>query len=424
MSIDTSSTKSLSTFEIDLSLKREKRTISISTSTTTSDLFSFTRQAFDLENDSSIKLLYKGKMIGGGVDVGRHKTSCSCSCNTKSTSPSSPMAFEAPPKKRVKIMVMVTDAGTVQEIATKRSDPLLRGFDNARISAPNSSKELTHPWGPRGGQHKSYKFVRIVECSSHSFGHRPTSTTPHSFHARAFLEKLACDPGIRAIMVERELVVNTLGEMDPVDDRIMQKTEAKGGCLLGYNTNHGLRIDLKLRTKDLAGFRPYDDVVRTLIHELSHNWVGDHNVLFWRNYAQMRLEYLYTHVTLRREGYLTGGKTSIVEAGLETELKSGSNNNNNNMSMDDIQGVVARDAAREAAQHGIPVQFIMPAIEDRCREILAEEEKNGSRMNGNGRMLISSSEEEKDNVDRSSSNAGKDARELALEAAERRRQKR
>ena len=94
------------------------------------------------------------------------------------------------------------------------------------------------------------------------------------------------------------------------------------------------------------------------------------------------------------------------------------------MSMDDIQGVVARDAAREAAQHGIPVQFIMPAIEDRCREILAEEEKNGSRMNGNGRMLISSSEEEKDNVDRSSSNAGKDARELALEAAERRRQKR
>jgi len=211
-------------------------------------------------------------------------------------------------------------------------------------------------------------------------------------------------------------VVNTLGEMDPVDDRVMQKTEAKGGCLLGYNTNHGLRIDIKLRTQDLAAFRPYDDIVRTLIHELSHNWVGDHNVLFFRNYAQMRIEYLYAHYTLGREGYLAGGKTCITVAGLDTELGK-----NTSMSLDTIRDVVTRDVAKEAAQHGIPLQFIMPAIEDRCREILAEEEKNnGAGVKNGGHTLMSS--EGSGNTDLSST-LGKNPRELALEAAERRLRK-
>jgi len=403
-------------FEVDLSLKREKKTIGISTSTTTRDLFSLARQAFDLPNTSSIKLLHKGKMIGDGVDVGEHvQNDKSCSCCSSYSSPDANLhqtphtttAFPDLPKKKVRIIVMVSDAGAIQEMATKRSDPLVRGFDNAR-AVPQTA--LSHPWGPAGGQHKSYKFVRLVECSSHSFGHRPTSATPHAFQARAFLEKMACDPGIKAIMVERELVVNTLGEMDPVDDRVMQKTEAQGGCLLGYNTNHGLRIDIKLRTEDLAGFRPYDDVVRTLIHEVSHNWVGDHNVLFWANYAQMRIEYLYAHITLGRKGYLAAGKTSVTLAGLDTEF------GNTTLSLDTVKDVVARDVAKEAAQHGIPLQLIMPAIEDRCREIFIEERNNGGIMKGYKLTNDGS------NTIRSSTK-GKNLRELALEAAERRRRK-
>merc|ERR1712153_132068 len=105
-------------------------------------------------------------------------------------------------------------------------------------------------------------------------------------------------------MKERELVVGTLNEMDPIDDRIMHKLQQEHGndrsCLLGYNTNRGLSIDVKLRSDDLNNFRPYPELVQTLIHELSHNWVGDHNLLFWTNYAQMRTEYLYTHKNLRR----------------------------------------------------------------------------------------------------------------------------
>merc|ERR1712183_979618 len=98
---------------------------------------------------------------------------------------------------------------------------------------------------------------------------------------------------------------------DPIDDRIMRKMQREHGnnsCLLGYNTNRGLRIDIKLRTDDLNDFRPYPELVRTLIHELSHNWVGDHNLLFWTNYAQMRTEYLYAHKALRRGAAAASGR--------------------------------------------------------------------------------------------------------------------
>jgi len=55
------------------------------------------------------------------------------------------------------------------------------------------------------------------------------------------LEQLKTNPGIVAILRSRELVVRTLGEMDPVDDRITQMMQLEGGeCLLGYNTNRGL----------------------------------------------------------------------------------------------------------------------------------------------------------------------------------------
>jgi hypothetical protein len=57
-----------------------------------------------------------------------------------------------------------------------------------------------------------------------------------------------------AIFQLRELVVGMLGKMDPIDDHLMQKEQQEGACLLGYYTNHGTRIDVKLRTDDLITF--------------------------------------------------------------------------------------------------------------------------------------------------------------------------
>lgn len=343
----------------------------VTTSTSSDELLAQTLVALGLTEESSqlLKLLYKGKRLQG-----------------------SKPAFSTVPKKTPKILVMATPAVAVKELNSKRSDPLIRGFDNERRVQPSQPKF----WGPSTGQHKDYKFCRFQACTWQSFGHRATESTPHGFAAQQLLEKLATDPGVKAVLIERELVVGTLGEMDPIDDRLMQKTEQHGGCLLGYNTNHGLRIDLKLRTDDLSGFRPYPEIASTLIHELSHNWVGEHNLLFWTNFGQMRAEYLHTHARLRSS--IVDGKTTAEIAGLD---KKGL--------LENVYHFVMQELARDMAQHGLHPNMIAAPIQQRCNEL--EQQSNvGKRLGG-------SNDEETDSADK---NGKTSARELALAAAERR----
>jgi len=272
----------------------------------------------------------------------------------------------------------------------KKSDPTIRGFSN---SNQESSKKTEQYWSPNNtSQDKTYKFCRFETCSWQSFGHRPTDETPHAFAALRLLGKLATDPGIVAIMKERELVVNTLGEMDPVDDRLMQKKEEEGGCLLGYNTNAGLRIDIKLRTDDLKAFRPYPELASTLIHELSHNWVSDHNLLFWTNFGQMRAEYIHTHVASALSLQLVNGKTTADIAGI-AQIK-------------DVYKFCMKELEVDMSQHRLHPRMIASAIRERCRE-LDKKVSLGQRLGGSGDIVSNNSNK-------------KNSRELAFAAAEKR----
>uniref|UniRef100_A0A7R9WPJ7 WLM domain-containing protein n=1 Tax=Craspedostauros australis TaxID=1486917 RepID=A0A7R9WPJ7_9STRA len=310
-------------------------------------------------------------------------------------------------------MALVTPLQVANEIADKQSDPTIRGFDKEaertqQQHKANARSSKQH-WGSNTAQDRQYRFVQIEACTWHSFGHRPTESTPHAFEAFALLEKLSTDPGMVAIMRERELVVNTLGEMDPVDDRLMQKKQQQGGCLLGYNTNHGLRIDIKLRTDDLASLRPYHELAATLIHELSHNWVGEHNLLFWTNYAQMRAEYLYMHRNLQTSLlYRVQGKTTAQIAGWSKEA------------LQNIPESILNELTREMAQHGLHPRMIENAIRVRCAELERENKmppiSGGQRLGGGGAAAA-------DNVNANaavSTNQAMSARERALAAAERR----
>ena len=87
-------------------------------------------------------------------------------------------------------------------------------------------------------------------------------------------------------------MVGRLEEMDP-DDRLAAVTEKqRGGCLLGYNQNGGQVIYLRLRQNERGqhsiAFRPYTELIDTLLHELCHNLSGPHNLVFWRLFGLLK----------------------------------------------------------------------------------------------------------------------------------------
>lgn len=359
----------MSLFQATISYKGETRNIEVSTSTTAGELFEKVKHLFYLKNEHhTVKLLYKGKMLRAD---------------------DASIVFAQMPPKPPKLIVMASSQNAVQEVQTKRSDPTIRGFDHSNATKVIDTRTV---WGT--GQDIQYKFVKFEVCTWQSFGVRATAEEqPHPFAARQLLEQLATDPGVVAVMRERKLVVNTLGEMDPIDDRLMQKKQEHGACLLGYNTNHGLAIHIRLRTMDLKGFMPYTQLVTTLIHELSHNWVGEHDLLFWGNFAQMRVEYLHTHARLAAHGYISKGKSTAVIAGVSVECQNG---------MAGIADAAMKELAGEMPQYGLSPLPLGPAIIDRCRQLTEQFEnlEQGRKLGG--------------------SDQRKDARRAALEAAEKR----
>jgi hypothetical protein len=403
----------------------------------------------DTDDDGGVllRLIYKGKTIaretGDNDDDDDDET-------TRPAFPPGTIPSKGGGGGRRIANVMVTGTSTttssIRELNSSRSDPLIRGFDDASsrngVGSKSSSTSSSHYWGPsHSRQDDKYKFCRIRECTDASFGSRPGTSTPHAFEARRLLERLATDPGIVSILKSRELVVGTLGEMDPIDDRIMQKMQAEGGgCLLGYNTNRGLMIDVKLRTDDLSGFRPYRELASTLIHELSHNWVSEHDVLFWTNYGQMRVEYLWRHARLMRGGVFVGGKRTAALAGISDMILpraaddgmniapsfrggGGRSSNNNDMMGDDsriMNGIcqsVIEELTTEMAQHRIPAQLVAPAILTFGGDLMLETAKDDTDGFTGGHRLGTDSSSSSDPVD---SIVGTSARERALAAAEKR----
>ena len=119
---------------------------------------------------------------------------------------------------------------------------------------------------------------------------------PPPYEAERLLQRLATDPGIIEIMKTRKFKVGVLTEMSPVE---AQERMAKRGTpnmdLLGYNQNFGGMIVLRLRTDTLKGFRPYHDLINTLIHELTHNVWGPHDHNFWKLFGELKAQYMKFH---------------------------------------------------------------------------------------------------------------------------------
>ncbi|KAI3681041.1 hypothetical protein L6452_35823 [Arctium lappa] len=90
------------------------------------------------------------------------------------------------------------------------------------------------------------------------------------------MHTLASDRGIVAVMNKHQWRVGIMTEMAPEG-----YVGVSPVCILGLNKNKGEEISLRVRTDDLKGFRKYQSIKKTLLHELAHMVFSEHDANFY-----------------------------------------------------------------------------------------------------------------------------------------------
>ncbi|KAJ4976590.1 hypothetical protein NE237_001696 [Protea cynaroides] len=142
---------------------------------------------------------------------------------------------------------------------------------------------------------------------------------PPDSEALRRMHMLAADPGIIAIMNKHRWRVGIMTEMAPVG-----YVGISPKCLLGYNKNHGEEISLRIRTDDLKGFRKYESIKKTLLHELAHMVFSEHDANFFALNKQLNEEAASLDWTRSRSHTLSGVRPSEY---YEEEFYVGSSGN-------------------------------------------------------------------------------------------------
>eukprot|EP00429_Kryptoperidinium_foliaceum_P066174 CAMPEP_0176063824 /NCGR_PEP_ID=MMETSP0120_2-20121206/31833_1 /TAXON_ID=160619 /ORGANISM="Kryptoperidinium foliaceum, Strain CCMP 1326" /LENGTH=659 /DNA_ID=CAMNT_0017397399 /DNA_START=53 /DNA_END=2032 /DNA_ORIENTATION=+ len=232
-------------------------------------IFDFAQEALDFPRETC-KLIHRGKMLRPDHD---ELTVCAAGLQPGS-----------------KLMLVASSSRDVDFVRSSRADPLVKGFaeeERDEIARKKRARAAAvSAWGTK--QDQEYRFNSIKAEFKYS--------EPPPFEAEKLLQRLATDPGIIDIMKSRRFQVGILTEMSPLE---AQERMAKRGTpnmdLLGYNQNAGEMIVLRLRTDSLKGFRPYHDLINTLIHELTHNVWGPHDQNFWQLYGELKAQYMRFH---------------------------------------------------------------------------------------------------------------------------------
>ncbi|CAE7808593.1 wss2 [Symbiodinium sp. CCMP2456] len=231
-------------------------------------IFDFVQEALDFPRENC-KLIFRGKVLRPDNDT--------------------QTVAEAGLAAGCKVMLVASSAKDVSFVQSSRADPLVKGFaeeERDEQSRRKRARAALSAWGTK--QDSEFNFGSIKAEFKYS--------EPPPYEAERLLQKLSTDPGIIEIMKTRKFKVGVLTEMSPVE---AQERMAKRGTpnmdLLGYNQNYGGMIVLRLRTDTLKGFRPYHDLINTLIHELTHNVWGPHDNNFWKLFGELKAQYMRFH---------------------------------------------------------------------------------------------------------------------------------
>ena len=186
-------------------------------------------------------------------------------------------------------MLMGSAASEVAALdAAAQVDHRVRGFEQEDLR--NRRRRRGHVSRTAGGGRSSdvgppstathpYTFLEYRALPVPEFVNPPASA------ALKLLHRLAADPGILGVMAKHKWTVPLLAEMPPEG-----KVGVSESCVLGYNVNMGQEIHLRLRTDDMRGFRVYARIRETLLHELTHNVHGPHDINFKRLCSQLNVE--------------------------------------------------------------------------------------------------------------------------------------
>ncbi|PWA38235.1 hypothetical protein CTI12_AA583170 [Artemisia annua] len=142
---------------------------------------------------------------------------------------------------------------------------------------------------------------------------------PPPSEALRLMHTLAADKGIVAIMNKHKWRVGIMTEMAPEG-----YVGVSPVCILGLNKNQGEEISLRLRTDDLKGFRKYQSIKKTLLHELAHMVFSEHDAKFYALDSQLNKEAAALDWT-RSTGHTLSGSQKTQQYGYEFHATDNSN---------------------------------------------------------------------------------------------------
>lgn len=174
-------------------------------------------------------------------------------------------------KNGSKVKLVASSKKAVNSVVHARDLPAMAGFDHEerREVLRQSPPQASAPAGANYfGQFQTWNYPGLQ---------------PPPSEALKLLHRLSSDPGILYLMNHYKWKVGVLSEMPPEG-----KVGVSPVCILGVNINKGQEITLRLRTDDLKGFRQYDRIKETLIHELAHMVWGDHDNNFKEFNSKLR----------------------------------------------------------------------------------------------------------------------------------------
>ncbi|CAL4999605.1 unnamed protein product [Urochloa decumbens] len=212
--------------------------------------------------------------------------------------------------KPIKMMGVFDDE--IEEVSDngKRTDLRIIGFDEEeqRLRQRSSARPHISLKLPQG---------QYIFCDFRTLHLPGIELNPPPSEALKRMHMLACDPGIIAIMNKHKWRVGIMTEMAPVG-----YVGVSPKCILGFNKNMGEEISLRLRTDDLKGFRKYESIKKTLLHELAHMVHSEHDANFFALNKQLNEEAASLDWTKSR-GQMLSGRKIFDSYGDEFDLEPG-----------------------------------------------------------------------------------------------------